>query len=103
MADNLTKLAELINSLTDDDFSDTIYDGDDYAYYYAKSSDKMEEIEELCNCCLIMKGGHPNYEAMCELRKACPKIEVIHKGDGDSYGWLTGVIVLTGEKAIVYG
>lgn len=102
--DNLTKLANLINTLTDEDFSDTIYDDeDDYAYYYAKSSEKMEEIEELANVCLIMKGGHPNYEAMTELRKACPNIEVIHKGDGDSFGWLTGVIVLTGEKAIVYG
>lgn len=102
--DNLTKLANLINALTDEDFSDTIYDDeDDYGYYYAKSSEKMEEIEELCNCCLIMKGGHPNYEAMVELQKMCPEIEDIHKGDGDSFGWLTGVIVLSGERAIVYG
>lgn len=100
----LEKLTNLINSLTDEDFSDTIYDDeDDYAYYYAKSSEKMEEIEELANECLISSGGHPHFEAMGVLKELCSSIEDIHRGEYDSFGWLSGVIVLKGEKAIVFG
>ena len=102
--DKLSKLAQLISSLTDDDFSDTIYDDeDDYAYYYAKSSETMESIEELANECLIASGGHPHYEAMIVLKELCPEIEDIHRGEYDSFGWLSGVIVLKGDRAIVFG
>ena len=101
----LKKLADLINNLTDDNFnmSKDEYPEDDYAYHYAKSSDTIDEIEELANCCLIENGGFPDFDAMRELCKLCPRIDRIHRGDGDSFGWLTGVIVIDGDKAIVYG
>jgi hypothetical protein len=101
----IKKLADLINNLTDENFNmSDDYPEDDYAYHYAKSSDTISEIEELANCCLIEKGGHPDFEAMCELKKLCPRINRIHRGDGDSFGWLTGVIVIDyDDKAIVYG
>lgn len=101
--ENLKKLINYISLLTDEDFSDTIYDGDDYAYYYAKSSEKMEEIEELANACLITADGRPDWTAISNLKKLCPLVEDVHRGDYDSFGWLTGVIVLNGEKAIVFG
>jgi len=102
--EELKKLAELINGLTDENFNmSDDYPEDDYAYHYAKSSDTISEIEELANCCLIEKDGLPDFEAMRELKKLCPRINRIHRGDGDSFGWLTGVIVIDDDKAIVYG
>lgn len=102
--ENLKKLADLINNLTDEDFNmSDEYPDDDYAYHYAKSSDTISEIEELANECLIEDGGYPDFDAMRELTKLSPRIDRIHRGDGDSFGWLTGVIVLDDDKAIVYG
>lgn len=102
--EELKKLANLINGLTDENFNmSDDYPEDDYAYHYAKSSDTISEIEELANCCLIELDGHPDFEAMNELIKLSPRINRIHRGDGDSFGWLTGVIVLENNKAIVYG
>ena len=104
--DEIKKLATLINNLTEDDFnmSPDKEEWEDYdPYFYMKSNDKAEDIEELCNLCLIEKGGHPDFDSMKELKKLSPRIVNIHKGDGDSFGWLTGVIVLDNNKAIVYG
>lgn len=105
-SDEIKKLAQLINELTDDDFnmSKEENDWDDYdPYFYMRHNEKAEDIEELCNVCLIEKGGYPDFESMRELKKLSPRIVDICKGDGDSFGWLTGVIVLEGNKAIVYG
>lgn len=100
----LKKLSDLINNLTDENFNmSDDYPEDDYAYHYAKSSDTISEIEGLANYCLIEKGGYPDFDSMKELKKLSPRIVNIHKGDGDSFGWLTGVIVLENSKAIVYG
>ena len=100
----LHKLANLINGLTDENFNmSDEYPEDDYAYHYAKSSDVITEIEELANSCLIEEGGYPDFDAMRELTKLSPRINRIHRGDCDSFGWLTGVIVIDGDKAIVYG
>lgn len=107
--EKIKKLAELINGLTDDDFNipssseDEWDDGEYDPYSYMRHNEKTAEIDELCNICLIEKGGHPDFEAMCELKKLCPRINRIHRGDGDSFGWLTGVIVIDDDKAIVYG
>lgn len=101
----LKKLAQLINNITDEDFnmSREQEEWEDYdPYFYMKSNEKTAEIEELCNVCLIEK-GHPDFDSMEELKKLSPRIVDIRKGDGDSFGWLTGVIVLEGGKAIVYG
>ena len=101
--EELKRLAELINALTDDDFNMNRKEDDDYDYFYMRHSDKSEEIDELCDVCLIEKGGYPDFASMIELRKLCPRIVDIRKGDGDSFGWLTGVIVIEDDKAIVYG
>jgi len=104
----IKKLAELINNLTDDDFnmsssSEDEWDEDYDPYFYMRHNEKTEEIDELCNVCLIEKGGYPDFDSMRQLRKLCPRIVNIKRGDGDSFGWLTGVIVLENSKAIVYG
>lgn len=108
--EELKKLAELINALTDDDFnmssysSDDEWDEDDYdPYSYMRHNTKTAEIDELCNECLIEKGGYPDFDSMRELKKMSPRIVNIKRGDGDSFGWLTGVIILEENKAIVYG
>ena len=104
--DEIKKLATLINNLTEDDFnmSPDKEEWEDYdPYFYMKSNDKAAEIEGLCNLCLIEKGAHPDFDSMRELKKLSPRINTIRKGDGDSFGWLTGVIVLDNNKAIVYG
>lgn len=106
--EELNKLAQLINELTDDDFnmsssSEDEWDEDYDPYFYMRHNEKTEEIDELCNVCLIETGGHPDFESMRQLRKLCPRIINIKRGDGDSFGWLTGVIVLENSKAIVYG
>ena len=108
--EELKKLAELINNLTDQDFNipsssleDEWDDGEYDPYSYMRHNEKTEEIDELCNLCLIESGGHPDFESMRKLRKLCPRIINIKRGDGDSFGWLTGVIVLENSKAIVYG
>lgn len=102
--EELKKLADLINGLTDEHFNmSDEYPEDDFTYHYAKSSDTISEIEELANGCLIKK-GNPDFDAMRQLKQLCPRIVRIHRGDGDSwFGWLTGVIVLENSKAIVYG
>jgi hypothetical protein len=104
----IKKLAELINNLTDDDFnmsssSEDEWDEDYDPYFYMRHNEKTEEIDELCNVCLIEKGGYPDFDSMRQLRKLCPRIINIKRGNGDSFGWLTGVIVLENSKAIVYG
>ena len=105
--EELKKLAELINDLTDEDFnmssSEDEWDEDYDPYFYMRHNEKTEEIDELCNICLIETGGHPDFESMKQLRKLCPRIINIKRGDGDSFGWLTGVIILENSKAIVYG
>ena len=106
--EELNKLAQLINELTDDDFnmsssSEDEWDEDYDPYFYMRHNEKTEEIDELCNVCLIETVGHPDFESMRQLRKLCPRIINIKRGDGDSFGWLTGVIVLENSKAIVYG
>jgi hypothetical protein len=107
--EELKKLAELINSLVDEDFDmspspdEDEWDNDYDPYFYIRHNEKAEDIEELCNACLIESGGHPDFEAMNELIKLSPRINRIHRGDGDSFGWLTGVIVIDNNKAIVYG
>lgn len=106
--DEIKKLAEIINNLTDDDFnmsssSEDEWDEDYDPYFYMRHNEKAEDIEELCNECLIEKGGYPDFDSMRKLRKQCPRIVNIKRGDGDSFGWLTGVIVLENNKAIVYG
>lgn len=103
--DEIKKLAELINSLTDEDFnmSPDKEEWEDYdPYFYMRHSEKATDIEGLCNVCLI-EGGHPDFDSMKELKKLSSRIVDIRKGDGDSFGWLTGVIVLENNKAIVYG
>lgn len=105
--EELKKLAELINNLTDEDFNmskeENDWDEDYDPYFYMRHNEKSEDIEELCNVCLIEKGGYPDFDSMKELKKLSPRIVNIHKGDGDSFGWLTGVIVLENSKAVVYG
>lgn len=105
--EELNKLAQLINELTDEDFNmskeENDWDEDYDAYFYMRHNEKTEEIDELCNVCLIETGGHPDFESMRQLKKLCPRIVNIKRGDGDSFGWLTGVIVLENSKAIVYG
>lgn len=106
--DEIKKLAELINELTDEDFnmsssSEDEWDEDYDPYFYMRHNEKAEDIEELCNECLIEKGGYPDFDSMRELKKLSSRIVDIRKGDGDSFGWLTGVIILEGNKAIVYG
>lgn len=107
--EELGKLAQLINNLTDEDFnisassSEDEWDEDYDPYDYMRHNTRTEEIDELCNICLIEKGGHPDFDSMKELKKMCPRIVNIKRGDGDSFGWLTGVIILKGGKAIVYG
>lgn len=106
--DELNKLAQLINELTDEDFnmshsSEDEWDEDYDPYFYMRHNERTAEIDELCNICLIEKGGRPDFESMRQLRKQCPRIVNIKRGDGDSFGWLTGVIVLENSKAIVYG
>ena len=106
--EELNKLAQLINELKDEDFnmsssSEDEWDEDDDPYFYMRHNEKTEEIDELCNVCLIETGGHPDFESMRQLRKLCPRIINIKRGDGDSFGWLTGVIVLENSRAIVYG
>ena len=104
--EKIKKLAELINELTDEDFnmSKEENEWEDYdPYFYMRHNEKAENIEELCNVCLIEKGGYPNFDSMRELKKLSSRIVDIRKGDGDSFGWLTGVIILEGNKAIVYG
>lgn len=104
--DEIKKLGELINALTDEDFnmSPDKEEWEDYdPYFYMRHNEKSEDIEELCNLCLIENGGYPDFDSMKELKKLSPRIVNIRKGDGDSFGWLTGVIVLDNNKAIVYG
>ena len=107
--DEIKKLAELINALTDEDFnmsssSDDEWDDGEYdPYSYMRYNERTAEIDELCNECLIEKGGYPDFDSMKELKKLCPRIVTIKEGDGDSFGWLTGVIILDNDKAIVYG
>lgn len=106
--EELKKLAELINGLTDEDFNMSSSSEDEWdenydPYFYMRHNEKTEEIDELCNVCLIETGGHPDFESMRQLKKLCPRIVNIKRGDGDSFGWLTGVIVLENSKAIVYG
>lgn len=96
--EQLTKLAEMINNLNPSDFKPT---DDDFDYNYL-SGEKADEIESFAAGCLI-ESCLPDIESMRVLKTLCPKIKDIRKGDGDSFGWLTGVIILDDNCAIVYG
>lgn len=104
METKIKELAKLINSLTDENFNMAPNEEpfDDDPYHYMKAGDTSDEIASLANCCLISQ-AHPNFENMKQLRELCPRIVTIRRGDYDSYGWLTGVIVLEDDKVIVFG
>ena len=94
--DKLIKAIEVLIS------SDVLADEDGYF----NSSDEKEEVQAVCdNACgtLIRDGGRPNFAAMEELATKLSGCEVV-AGETDSFGWLTGVIVLpNGRGRVVYG
>ena len=61
----------------------------------------IQEIESEACGELISSGGNPHYGKMEILEKAIPGVLVV-KGESDSFGWLSGVIV-TPKGRIVYG
>lgn len=98
----MKKLIEAINKLkADASFPD---EGDEQIYLTDGAEDELAElIQEISSeACgeLISSGGTPNYGAMRELETATGCRVV--KGESDSFGWLTGVIV-TPKGRIVYG
>ena len=96
MDDKLKKLIELLDSVEYVPMSEEAqddYDGEiipDFKADWSKMTEEaQEQLDEYC-CDLFIERGMPKYEAMLELKKNSPYF--VFRGDGDSFGWLTGVV-----------
>lgn len=45
----------------------------------------------------ILSGGYPDYDAMQELKKLSAGTYRIVKGESDSFGWLSGLLIIKWE------
>ena len=101
MKDRIKKLAEKLMSLPDEVFKPIEDDDYDDGLLYADNSDIVKDVECLANGLLITSGGHPNFPAIKLLQEYGFSV---HKGDYDSFGWLTGVIYYPdSDKVLVFG
>lgn len=93
------KMDELIDQLTDDLFSEEC---GERGYHFPKAYEGIiSDIEWMANCRFI-KNGRPDYSAIHSFEKKNPNCR-IEPGETDSFGWLTGVLVIDEEKAICWG
>lgn len=77
------------------------YVGKESDRQYFKSSDTLDEVEELCNELLITESGSCNWDNINILRNHGYRV---FAGEKDSFGWLTGCIQKIGDQRIlVYG
>lgn len=95
-------LTYLLESLSDDMF-DTNVD-EDTGYRFPKEYNSiMDQICEICDFQFVDSNAQPQY---CEIRDFNNKYRGKYKvgpGEVDSFGWVTGLIVIDGTKAICWG
>lgn len=108
--DELGKLGRLLKILVDE-FPLFKHDGEDSAIAWITNSENrktlttrqcliLQYVEILADKTLIYPSGSPNIQAMLQLKNTYG-FKVV-KGEGDSHGWLTGVII-TDKGRICYG
>lgn len=94
---NIRHLIDLLHN-EDREIKETETEGSDYDFYATWPEKVAEEIDELCCELFIASGGDVNWENIRKFTTACDDEFDVVEGDGDSFGWLTGVI--TDEEGI---
>lgn len=94
---NIRHLIDLLHN-GDREIKETETEESDYDFYAAWPEKVAEEIDELCCELFIAGNGDVNWENIRKFTTACGDEFDVVEGDGDSFGWLTGVI--TDEEGI---
>ena len=105
MSSNLEKLIGLMDKLVAEHKvgeDDGVYFQSTGSGYDEELENLLGEIEEIACTELIGPKAQPNYENMDKLKKMSNGRYRVIKGESDSFGWLTGVIVAK-EGRVVYG
>jgi hypothetical protein len=94
----INALKEAVQLLIDD--KNLVVDAGGYILNDVKTEHLYQKVEGLADECLITDTGHPNF-VNHHMFKEASGFTVI-KGEADTSGWLTGVIV-TPKGMIVFG
>lgn len=98
---HIKRLIDILNTITADQIHETDGDDSEYLYYVSWDDEQKEELEYLCSLVFITEDGTPNHPNIIKARTMDPTIDVV-RGDGDSFGWLTGVITDNCRETLYY-
>lgn len=101
--DDNKKIGRLIEILESDEkeIKESESFDSEYDFYTVWPEDIAEEIDKLCCELFITTTGDVNLSKIFKFTSACGNMYDVVQGDGDSFGWLTGVIT-DAEGTIMY-